>query len=101
MSFQQELEAKKQELESLKLISSISISQVDHGRMGGKDAQFILSGLNSINTGVIVKYIQDNQAALLTLIKKQCRAEIEALRIKALEEANKFVQANSTPEVIL
>ena len=89
---------KKAELESLKLVTVIGISQVDFGAMGGKAPQFIVSGMQPSDVAVIVKYITDNQTALLTLIRKAKRAEVEAARLEAVAEAEQFKLANSAPE---
>jgi len=89
---------KKAELESLKLCTQISFSQVDHGTMGGKANQIIVNGMNASDVAVILKYLTDNTAAVLTLIRKAKRAEVEASRLEAVAEAEQFRVANSTPE---
>lgn len=92
---------KKSELESLKICTQISLSQVDHQQMGGKAPQFIVNDMNAGDVTVILKYLTDNAAAILTLIRKAKRIEVEAARLEAVAEAEQFKAANSTPEAIV
>lgn len=86
----------KDELVSLRAITSIDIQQVEYPE-GGKQNHFILNGINKTDTEVVVKYFKDNMSAVLTLIRRAKRAEVEAARGEMLAEIEKIKAANQTP----
>lgn len=101
MSKIEEYKQKKAELESLKACTTIGLSQIDHGNMGGKAPQFIVNGMNAGDVTVLLKYLTDNATAILTLIRKAKRIEVESARLEAVAEAEQFKAANSAPEAVV
>ena len=95
-----EFQQLKSELESLKNLTSINILQGQHAP-GSPANNFVIPEMNGSNLAVVIKYITDNQTALLTLIRKAKRAEVEEARLAAVAEAEQFKVQNSTPDVII
>lgn len=90
----------KSDLESLKNLTSITIQQGQHAPNSPAN-NFVMPELSGSNLAVIIKYLNDNQAVILNLVRKAKRAEIEAVRPGAVAEAEQFKAANSTPEAIV
>lgn len=90
----------KAELESLKNLTSIAIIQGNHAPNSPAN-NFVIPAMSGADLVVVIKYINDNAAAILTLIRKAKRIEVEAARLEAVAEAEQFKAANSTPEAIM
>jgi len=96
MSKIEEFKSLKAELESLKAIQSVDIEQVNFAQTGGLQSQFIVSGMQPQDVGVLVKYIKDKWlTGILTAIKVEKKVALEAARIAAAAEANQFVADNA------
>ena len=96
MSAIEEFKSLKAELESLKAIQSVDIEQVNFAQTGGLQSQFIVSGMQPQDVGVLVEYVKAKWlTGILPAIKAEKKITLEAARIAAKAEADQFSTDNA------
>lgn len=83
----------KLQYEALLLVTDFSLSQVDHGNMGGKDAQFIVSNANPLFVTALVEYVKENSASLVDAILAKTAITLEQAQAEAKLEAQALVDS--------
>ena len=92
--------SKRIEVQNLKAITELQISQIDFGSQQGRQPQFIVSGMNANALGVVVDYLKKNfLTEILPKIIKAEKAELDALKLEAIAEGEQF-KVDNTASVI-
>lgn len=83
----------KAQYEALQLVTDFSLSQVDNGNMGGKDAQFIVSNANPLFVTALVEYVKENSTSLVAAIMAKATTNLGLAQAEAKLEAQSLVDS--------
>ncbi len=94
MNKQDEFIQAKTDFAELVTVTEFSLSQVDHGNMGGLDSQFIVNQTNPLFVKQLVRYIAANSEVIIKAVQEMAKIELDALQLEANQEAIDFVNSN-------
>ncbi len=85
----------KSALAEVKEVTELSISQIDHGTMGGLSNTFIVSG-SGVFTKSLIDYLKANEVDVLEAIRNNLKAQIDAERIIAIAEMEALLETEKS-----